>query len=476
MSHQNETQNQTDANDLQKFGYVQELLRDMGGFSSFALSFSVISILTCITQLYGYGLQHGGPMQATLGWIVVSIMTFTVALAMAELASAYPTAGALYHWSHFLGGRTLGWFTACFNTVGQFAIVAGVDYGLAHFLIGVLKWPDTPSLTTGVYDGILFSHAILNHVGIRVVNWLNHFSAWYHIGVVLLVLVSLASVGFVQPISFLFHFESTDSFPKIYSLMIGLLLAQWTLTGYDASAHTAEETKNPRKNAPWGIFIAVAISAIVGLLLLISVTLSIPDLKMITAAGDDAFAVIFRNRLGESMGTLMLLLFAGAMWLCGLASLTSASRMVYAFARDGGLPFSKIWARVSPNFRVPVFSIWGIVGLALILVVSIDLYSAVVSMATIALYVSYGLPILARVWVRVKNPTKDIQGPWSLGRLSTLNACIALTWIGFITVIFVLPPNTQSGKMILGCFIFFILNWYCVARHRFVGPKVKILS
>ena len=465
-----------DSVDLQKFGYVQELLRDMGGFSSFAISFSVISILTGITQLYGYGLQHGGPLQAFAGWLVVSIMTMTVALSMAEMASSYPTAGALYHWSHFLGGRALGWFTACFNTIGQFAIVAGVDYGLSKFLIGVMKWPDTPGMATGLYAGLLFSHALLNHIGIRVVSWLNDFSAAYHIIVVVVILVSLLSVGTVQPTSFLLEFHHTDSFTPVYSLMIGLLLAQWTLTGFDASAHTAEETHNPRKNAPWGIFLAVGISALVGLMLLTVVTLSIPDLGAVTAAGDDAFGMIFKSRLGERVGTIILLLIAGAMWLCGLASLTSASRMVYAFSRDGGLPFSQWWSKVSVVHRVPVFAIWGISVLALALVVSVDLYSAVVSMATIALYISYGLPIFARVWVRIKDPTRDSVGPWHLGKWSTLNAIVALMWVLFITVVFILPPNLQAGKMILGCLVFFSLNWFFWVRHRFEGPKVKILD
>src|SRR6185312_801316 len=109
-----------DAADLASMGYAQELFRQMGGFSNFAISFSIISILTGAIQLYGYGLQHGGPLVLTLGWWVVSFFTMAVALSMAELASAYPTAGALYHWASFLGGRELGWFTACFNTIGQF--------------------------------------------------------------------------------------------------------------------------------------------------------------------------------------------------------------------------------------------------------------------------------------------------------------------------------------------------------------------
>src|ERR1700722_12472515 len=118
----------------------------MGGFSSFAISFSVISILTGGIQLYGYGLQHGGPLQMLAGWWGVSLFTMLVALSMAELASAYPTAGALYHWSSFLGGRGRGWFTACFNTIGQFAILAGIDYGLAQFIGGLAGWPSTPQV------------------------------------------------------------------------------------------------------------------------------------------------------------------------------------------------------------------------------------------------------------------------------------------------------------------------------------------
>lgn len=157
-----------DVKDLRKLGYVQELFRDMGGFSSFAVSFSVISILTGATQLYGYGVAHGGPLQMSEGWLLVSVFTMAVALAMAELASAYPTAGALYHWSSYLGGRGLGWFTACLNTVGQFAFLAGIDYGLAQFIGGLVGWT-SPALTMALYVAVMLSHAVLNHRGIRLV-------------------------------------------------------------------------------------------------------------------------------------------------------------------------------------------------------------------------------------------------------------------------------------------------------------------
>jgi amino acid transporter len=466
LSHDHEK----DAQDLKKMGYAPELLRDMGGFSSFAISFSIISILTGATQLYGYGLQHGGPAQISLGWLLVSFFTMAVALAMAELASAYPTAGALYHWASFLGGRTLGWYTACFNTMGQFAILAGIDYGLANFLMPLFGWEPTASKTFALYFALLFSHAALNHAGIRVVSWLNDFSAWYHVAVVLFILVVLGMKGFAQPVSFLWKFSSTDGFSPKYSFIVGLLLAQWTLTGYDASAHTAEETKDPRRNAPWGIFIAVAVSVVFGFLMLSAITLSIPDLAQAQSFGDAALVEIMKLRLGAAMGTAVVSLICGAMWLCGLGAMTSASRMVFAFARDGGLPGHKLWATVNPKYRTPVPAIWGLFAFSLLIALSVKAYSAVLSIAVLSLYVSYGLPVAARLWCRFKGK-RDDRGPWSLGAFSTPVALVAVLWIAFILVVFVLPPNEQAGQVMAGLLAVLSVIWFGWSRARFAGPK-----
>ena len=462
-----------DALDLAKMGYVQELLRGMGGFSNFAVSFSVISILTGAIQLYGYGLQHGGPLQMSLGWLVVSVFTMTVALSMAELASSYPTAGALYHWSSFLGGRELGWFTACFNTIGQFAILAGIDWGLAGFLIPLWGGEATRHMTLYVFAALLLSHAVLNHLGIKVVSWLNDFSAWYHMAVVLFILVVLAIKGFAQPVSFLLKFNKTDAYSTPYSFIIGLLLAQWTLTGYDASAHVSEETHDPRRAAPWGIFIAVVVSVIFGFLLLAAITLSIPDLAQATAFGDDALAGILKLRLGVGMATVLVSLICGAMWLCGLASMTSASRMVYAFSRDGGLPGHVYWARISPRFRTPANAIWGLFAFAMLIAVLVKEYSAVLSIAVIALYISYGLPIVGRMWARLRGDGGEI-GPWNLGRWSSSVAVTAIVWIAAICVVFILPPNEQAGQMLCYVLGILLLIWFAWSRKHFVGPKYHL--
>src|ERR1019366_5557027 len=171
---------------------------------------------------------------------------------------------------------------------------------------------------------------------------------------------------------------------------------------------------DPRRAAPWGIFIAVVVSVIFGFLMLSAITLSIPDLAQATAFGDDALASILKLRLGAGMGTTLVGLICGAMWLCGLATMTSASRMVYAFSRDGGLPGHALWARISPRFRTPAHAIWGLSAFALLIALLVKEYSAVLSIAVIALYISYGLPIVARMWARMRGDGGEI-GPWNLG-------------------------------------------------------------
>src|SRR5213082_3375599 len=190
-----------DAEELRKLGYAQQLLRDMGGFANFALSFSIISILTGAVTLYGHGLRFGGPLEMALGWPLVSLLTLPVAASLAQLASSYPTAGALYHWASILGGPGAGFFTAWLNCIGQFAITAGIDYGLAQFVVALLGLP--PERALAVYAAVLLSHAVLNHLGVRLVARLNDLSAWVHIGGVAVLVGTLAALAPHQPARFL---------------------------------------------------------------------------------------------------------------------------------------------------------------------------------------------------------------------------------------------------------------------------------
>ena len=468
------SQRERDADDLGRFGYAQQLLREMGGFSNFALSFSIISILTGAVTLYGHGLKFGGPLVMSVGWPLVTLFTLMVALSLAELASSFPTAGALYHWAATLGGRGWGFATAWLNTIGQFAITAGIDYGLTLFLAPMLGLSATErSHVLPLYAAVLISHAVLNHVGVRAVSFLNWLSAWYHLAGVALLVAALAIVAPKQDAGFLLTRFTSEPYPYGYAFLIGLLQAQWTFTGYDASAHITEETLDPRRNAAWGIVLSVAVSGVVGWVMLLAVTLAVPDLSA-TARAENPFSHILTTGLGATLGNAVLWMVIGAMWFCGLSSITSNSRMLFAFARDGGLPGSRHLARVSPRFRSPHVAVWVAAAMAFLVALWSQVYSAMVALSTIALYASYGLPIALGLRAR-RQGLWTVRGPWHLGRWSSLVNILAVGWIAVIAVLFVLPPNLLAGYTFAGCVVLLAVYWFAAMKRRFRGPPVPRL-
>jgi amino acid transporter len=460
----------TDDDDLEKLGYAPVLAREMGVFSNFALSFSIISILTGGVVLYGHGLKYGGPIVMTLGWPIVALFTTAVAASLAELASAYPTAGALYHWAAIFGGRGWGFATAWFNVIGQFAITAGIDYGLAEFLAPALGWPNDRAHVLPLCAAILLSHAVLNHVGVRTVARLNVVSAWYHVIGAAIVVVAVVLFAPKRELSFLVERAASAPRGAFYGFAVGLLQAQWTFTGYDASAHVTEETVDPRRNAPRGILTSVLASAVVGWIMLVSVTLAIGDLGAASSA-ENPFVFVLQAALGPRLAAALVLICIGAMWFCGLSSVTSNSRMLFAFARDGGVPFSPIVARVGERFRSPHVAIWISAGAAFGVALWGGVLSAMTALSTIALYASYAIPIALAAVAR-RDGRFRVPGPWNLGRWSQPVAMIALAWVAVATVLFVLPPNELAGWTFAGLVLSIVIAWFAVARRRFAGPPL----
>ncbi len=461
-----------DERDLRHFGYVQELFRTMGGFSNFALSFSIISILTGAVTLYDYGLEMGGPAEMAFGWPLVALFTLAVTASMAELSSAFPTSEGMYHWATILGGPTWGWFTAWFNILGLIATTAAVDYGCAQFITPLLGLNSTATTVLILYGLILFSHGLINHYGIRLVAWLNDFSVTVHIvGVVAIVGVLLLFAP-KQPVSFFLRAVNSNGTRYWWAFMLGLLQAQWTFTGYDASAHVSEETIDPRRRVPWGMTTSVVVSALVGYLLLFALTLSVGDIHGVlgtTDAGGNkipAVIAILQQALGNSAGGVMSFLAAMAMWFCGLSTLTSNSRTIYAFARDEGMPFSSLWRKVGQKHLTPAPAIWLSVGAAFGASIYSGAYSVVTSLSTIGLYVAYIIPVYLG-WRARKAKSWIQRGPWHLGSYSTSVNLVAILWTVFICAILVMPPNRLAGKTMLGLIAVLSL-WYALgARRRF---------
>jgi len=470
---------------LASLGYRQQLFREMGGFSNFAISFSIISILTGAVLLFGYGLKFAGPIVNSVGWPVVSLFTLAVAASMAEIASAYPTAGGLYFWSRRLGGRGWAWLTAWLNMIGQVTITGGINVAAAIYLIGaatrifdlrgafLTNW----YFQLAVMIAILVPQILINVWGIKLTARLSDLSVWWHIAGVLLITLALTIFGkHHNPLPFLFSFApAVHAFETSSTLVIGnasmasplfsmfpmlaelyklappallfvlsLLQAQWTYTGYDASAHVAEETVMARLNSAWGIFLSVAVSAVVGYLMLMVLTWCIPN-GDVAATAADPYPVLYilANNLGAFLTNLIAVIIGGAMWLCGLASVTSMGRMWYAFARDDGMPGSRALKRVSAH-GVPVNAIVVTSILSVLVCVYAAAFYVVTSISTIALYLAYVIPIFLNLRNRLRGRGEHmtfVLAPWSLGRWGSLINAIAIAWCAFIATVFMLPPN-----------------------------------
>jgi amino acid permease (GABA permease) len=478
---------------LHELGYAQELRRRMSGFSNFAVSFTIISILSGCLTLYGFGMNTGGPAVIVWGWPFVGIMTLFVGLAMAEVCSSYPTAGGLYYWAAKVApknGAAWSWFTGWFNFLGQVAVTAGIDFGAAFFLNAFLdlQWnfSATPSHTIYLYAGILLLHAVLNQFGVRLVALLNDISVWWHIiGVLIIVGVLAFSPSHHQSAGFVFGHLANGTGLNLgwwYIIPIGLLLAQYTFTGYDASAHMTEETHEAATAGPRGIVMSILVSLIAGWVLLIGVTFAIQNY-----AGEAGSATgvppaqIFIDALGNTGAKLLLLIVIVAQLFCGMSSVTANSRMIYAFSRDGALPGSAIWHKVNHKTRTPTNAIWLAAGFAFLLGLpylwNYTAYAAVTSIAVIGLYVAYVMP----TFLRLRRGEAFQRGPWHLGRWSYVVGWTAVIWVVIITILFLLP---QAGPITWKSFNYTVvavvavvgfagIYWLVSARNWFTGPKVQ---
>jgi amino acid permease (GABA permease) len=490
----------SDTETLHRLGYAQELRRRMSGFSNFAVSFTIISVLSGCLTAFGVAMNNGGPVDINVGWPIVGIMVLFVGLAMAEVCSSYPTAGGLYYWSAKLGGKNgpaWSWFTGWFNLLGQVAVTAGIDGGLALFAAAFMNnWfgypittsagtPDAPHILL-VFAVALFLHGLLNTFGVRLVAILNNISVWWHIlGVAVIVVVLFIKAPQHQSVGFIFgHFQNNTGAgfggATIYVLAIGLLLAQYTFTGYDASAHMTEETHEAAVAGPRGIVMSILVSLIAGWVLLIGVTAAIQHYDAEAIATVPA-AQIFIDAAGPALGQFLLLVAIGAQFYCGMSSVTANSRMIYAFSRDGAVPGHRFWHKVNPRTGTPTNSIWlatvGAFILFLPYLYNPNAYAAVISIAVIGLYIAYAIPI----FLRLRAGDAFQRGPWHLGRWSRPIGTIAVVWVCIICVLFVLPvifPVTLGNLNYTIVAVAAVglgtgLWWMVSARHWFTGPRVQ---
>ena len=464
--------------ELSKFGYAQELFRSMGGFSNFAISFSIISILTGAVTLYGYGLEMGGPLEMTLGWPIATLFSLALAASMAELCSAYPTSGAMYHWSADLGGPRWGWFVAWLNIFGLIAAQAGINYSCAQFILPFFGIESTPVNLLLMFAFIMVNQGALNHYGVRLVSRLNDVSVTVHIIGVIVIVAAVFWLAPLQPAGFLFEAVNSNSrSPYWWAFLLGLLQAHWTYTGFDASAHMAEETEDPRRRAPWGIVMSVAVAGVVGYFLLIGLTLAIRDIPGALGAKDaggnpvPAAIAILQTALGSRFGNAMSAMASIAMWFCGLSCVTSASRALFSLARDHGTPASAWLRRVNPKHGTPGPAIWMIVVASLAAMLWTGAIPIVTSLSTVALYVAYVVPVALGLRARLGGSNWPTEAVWNLGRWGVAVNVIATVYTAFICVVLVMPPNQLAGATFAGLLVILVVLYAVEARKKYKGPE-----
>lgn len=478
-----------DVKTLHSMGYAQELARRMSGFSNFAISFSIICILAGGITSFPLAMATGSGFEVGIGWLVGGFFALIVSASLAQIGSAYPTAGGLYHWSSILGGRGWGWATAWINLIGLIFVVASVDvgvYSLFQTLVAPIFHIDSAAnwgfkeQTIAVVI-IVVSQGLFNHFGIKVTTALTDFSGYFIFVVAVLLTATFLIYGSGHDISRLWTFVNTTGDAgggyvpaargAFVAFLIGLLYPLYTITGFDASAHTAEETKNARVAVPKGMINSVLWSLIFGFVMAASFVLAAPDMTAMAKDGANAWFNLYAKLPAPApLKAFLAISIVVSNYLCALAGLTSTSRMIFAFSRDGGLPGSSLWKKVSPTFRTPVPAIW----LGVVLSIASTLYSpafaALAAGCALFLYVSYAMPIGAGLLAEGKTWTDF--GPFRLGIWSKPFAVITLIGVVILTYAGIQPPNDILINYAIGLLVLMAALWFGIERRRFKGPPI----
>ncbi len=506
---------------LAELGYEQALNRGWSSFSNFAISFTIISVLAGCFTSYFAAWNAGGPIAISWGWPIICGLILLVAFSMSELVSKYPTAGGIYWWASELGGKTWGWFTGWFNLIGLVGVVASVDYACAQFLnvllglykldIGFMNFGDAEHIlaeTFVLFTCILILHALINIFSSPLVALFNNISVgWHVLGVAVIIGLLIFVPDEHQSLDFVFtervnntgfnDGSITGGFFWFYVLPLGFLLTMYTQTGYDASAHISEETRGAALGAAKGVWRSVFWAGVIGWFVLLAITFAATDTEFINDAGNGfglgASTAIFGSALDPWAAKMVIMIAVIGQLFCGMAGLTSASRMCYAFSRDRAVPGHRIWTRLN-HHRVPAYSVLFMATLSfLVTLPALEgdennytyAFLAVVSITVIGLYIAYVIP----VFLRWRMGDAWVPGPWTLGKKYKWVNPAAVIWVIICVIIFSLPQapigvpwNEEFDIKYLNyapvtvAFVIIAVGlwWLISARHSFTGPVKQI--
>ncbi|GLC34287.1 hypothetical protein PLESTM_000178500 [Pleodorina starrii] len=493
-------------------GYKQELTRSFTLFNNAGVAFSLLSPLASLTGMYGsWGLLYGGPVVMMWGMPVVTLFSLLVAISLAELASAYPTSGAIYYWSWALAPPRLkavaSWVSGWVLVLGQASFTASscrifTDM-LAAFVLMATGQELSSGAQLGVFLAVFAACAALASSPNAVMAYVTSLTAFWN-------LIALAALAAALPalaprrqaLSYVYtrwqdNGSVTGVHSHVYNMLLGLLMSQYLYLGFDACAHISEETQHADVNAPRGMMAAVAATSLCGYLYLLALNLAAVDPATLLAPdnesrGGHAVAQLFWNvhkaAYGNGRGGLALLTIPMvAALMCTHQCIAANARMLFAFSRDGAVPLHRFTARVERRTRAPIAAVWVMAALAAL--IGAPMYfagpyvSTIDTMAVVNTYLSYGVPLLCKL---LSGRGVFLPGPFYTGpRASRLINALALGWIAAIAVIFSLPTvypikavnmNYNAGGTVLAI-LASLGAFYCPViggRHWFTGPRPNL--
>ncbi|KAI8391378.1 amino acid/polyamine transporter I [Radiomyces spectabilis] len=440
---------------LHELGYRQDLSRSISAFSNFAIAYSCCSVLAALPPMWGDAMIDAGSSSVIWGWVITSIFTMLVAMSLAEICSAYPTTGGLYFWVSRLATAEwvplACWLTGWCNWIGLAFAITSIDLGLAQFIAGIIQIWDPEANTSvymqyGIFIGIIIIHGILNSVAVKWNGVMNQGAFFANmVGIIIIVIAGLAITRPLNTGAFVFgqFFNGSGFANDPFAFLLVILQSQYTLSGYDSAAHMSEETQNSQRGSANGILLAVAANAVSGFVFLIGIAFMVKDYDR-QILGESAIqpqmVQVFLDGVGPAWTVVFLVFVMVSIFFCGSSLTLGSSRMIYAFARDGAMPFSKHLHSLNKQTNNPVIAVWfniivaGVIGI--LYMINSTAYEAIVSVNTIGAQLSYLIPIVLRITISRKS---FVPGPWHLGKFSTPVGIISSCWLVFTCVLFVLP-------------------------------------
>ncbi|KAK3112477.1 hypothetical protein LTR53_011231 [Teratosphaeriaceae sp. CCFEE 6253] len=481
--------------DLAKLGYKSELPRSLSMLSVLGMSFAIMAVPYGLSTTMFITLTNGQSVTIIWGWVLVSLISLSIAASLAEICAVYPTAGGVYYWSAMMAtkdwAKIASWVTGWMNLVGNWTVTLSINFGGAQLLLSAIsiwneEWAANAWQTVLCFWCIMLITFLINAFGSAYLDIINKVCIYWTAASVLIILITLLSMSpHKRSGEFVFaHFDASASgWPGGWSFFVGLLQAAYTLTGYGLVASMCEEVQNPAREVPKAMVMSVAAAGVTGILYLIPILFVLPPVEdLLSVASGQPIGLVFKRATGSAGGGFgLLFLLLGIMFFAGTGALTAASRCTYAFARDGAIPGSRWFGTTNKRLGIPL---WGLVLstvvnclLGLIYFGSTAAFGSFTGVATICLSCGYGLPILVSV-LRGRRMVK--HSTYSLGKFGYVINGICLAWIVLAVVIFCMPvslpvdaSSMNYASVVFAGFAAISIAWYFIrGRKDFRGPPV----